>query len=838
MQEAWLIVDCLSGFEPIERIKRVLWHLVVLQIAFFCCTPVLAQTGDASDDEVELNIASFGVGGLTREGDWAGVLVTMQDKGSSSRDIILRLEIPDVDGDISQYDRVVTANPGVLQSFWLYCQLPYQSAGDEYVLKAFEAIDSGGGGGPEEIGFRAGQLLAQRPILTPQVMTARVGLIGIVGSNQVGLDKYGVRVQNQPWMPYGHELQRTSAGLTIDNLPDRWHGLKSLNTLVWSTATTSSYDPSRLTPEKARAIREWVERGGHLVIVLQSSGDPWYQGVHPLRPILPAVRAPERQEGVSLEPYRPLLTESAVGTLPENAVVYSFEALDDAEPHEAMPVINAPSGETVVTRRLLGSGMVSVIGLPLNHGRLRQLGLPEPEPLWHRILGLRGNVVSPEEINSIQGNISSRNPQLFDDGISGAISKTGTAVQGVLFGIVVFIVYWLFAGPVGYALLKQRKKPQHAWVAFVGSIVVFTAVAWLGATTLRPKRVTISHFSLLQEVHGQGIQRSRSWLSVMLPEYGNATVSSIEPSDNSSAFGAQESTNLIVPWSAPESGGALTDGFPDNSGYRIQSRAPSAVRVPTRATVKTFTMESAEEENWRMPYVVGEPGAIEEPKLTIDGQVVSGKVAHGLPGALTDVRMFVVSRTAPIRRVGQNLDRAMIARVSVVAPNFGQEGWGPDRSIELSDLTSFDSENRRTREDRYFELAVAMGVDTVGLPGARQGSLTDRIVAGLFLSQFEPPRFDAPSNDPVGERLAMRRLLHGWDLGRWFTQPCVIITGVLEVDQDDASEDGMPAPVWVNGRRVPASGTTIVAWVYPLDPEPPLYPDTDRVNTDEQGGEG
>ena len=126
----------------------------------------------------------------------------------------------------------------------------------------------------------------------------------------------------------------------------------------------------------------------------------------------------------------------------------------------------------------------------------------------------------------------------------------------------------------------------------------------------------------------------------------------------------------------------------------------------------------------------------------------------------------------------------------------------------------------------------------MGLPGARQGSLTDRIVAGMFLSQFEPPRFDAPSNDPVGERLAMRRLLHGWDLGRWFTQPCVIITGVLEVDQDDASEDGMPAPVWVNGRRVPASGTTIVAWVYPLDPEPPLYPDTDRVSSDEQDGEG
>ncbi len=834
-------MECLSGCETIQRLWRAVSVVVLVLAAVFGSTPVLAQGANGSGAEVELNVASFGIGGLAREGDWVGVLVTMQDLGSSSRDVVLRIEIPDVDGDVTQFDRVVTANPGVLQSFWIYCQLPFQSTGDEYVLKAFEAIDSGGADGPGEIGFRAGQLLASEPVLTPQVESARVGLMGIVGSNQIGLDQYGVRVQGQPWMPLGHELQRTSAGLTIDNIPDRWHGLKSLSTLVWSTATTASYDPSRLTPEKARAIREWVERGGHLVIVLQSSGDPWYQGTHPLRPILPAVRVPDRREGVSLEPYRNLLTESAAGQLPDNAVVYSFEALDDAQPYEAMPILKGPNGEVVVTRRLLGSGMVSVIGLPLNHGRLRQMGLPEPEPLWHRILGLRGDVISPEQITNSKDNLSSRNPQLFDDGVSGAISKTGTAVQGVLFGIIVFVVYWLFAGPVGYALLKQRKKPQHAWVAFVACIAGFTAIAWLGATTLRPKRVTISHFSLLQQVHGQDTQRSRSWMSVMLPDYGNSTISSVEPDSGASSFGAQESTNLLMPWSAPESQGTLTSGFPDNSGYRVQSRAPAAVRIPTRATVKTLTSEYSGPEQWRMPFVVGEPGALEEPRLTLDGQVITGKVAHGLPGTLSDVRLFVVSRTSPIRRVGQNLDRGMIAQVSVLAPNFGQEGWGPDRSIDLEQLTRLDADNRRTREDRYFEQAVALGVDTTGLGGA-QGSLTDRIVAGMFLSQFEPPRFGATQGDPVGERLAMRRMLHGWDLGRWFTQPCLIMTGVLEIDQADASEDGMPAPIWVNGRRVPASGTTIVTWVYPLEPEPPLYPDRDAgaglMSTDGQGGEG
>lgn len=839
MQEAWHIVEIQTALKPVSGPISRLRVLLLAMTMVLLASPVLAQdTGDPGA-EVQLSIASFGIGGLAREGEWVGVLVQMQDLGSSSRDIVLRIEIPDVDGDLTQYDRVVTANPGVLQSFWLYCQLPYQSIGDEYVLKAFEAIDDGGSDSPAAIGFRAGRLLGQIPIFNPQIMTSRVGMIGVVGSNQVGLDQYGYRVQNQSWMPFGHELQRTSAGLTIDNLPDRWHGLKTLDTLVWSTATTSSYDPSRLTPEKARAIREWVLRGGHLVVVLQSSGDPWYQGTHPLRPILPAVRMPDRIEGVSLEPYRVLFTESASGTMPDNAVVYSFNALDDAGEHEAMPILSGPDGDAVVVRRLLGSGMVTVVGLPLNHGELRRLGLPEPEPFWHRVLGMRGNVIRPDLMTDQQkGDAGTRNPLVFDEGVSGAISKTGTAVQGVLFGIIVFIVYWLLAGPVGYALLKHRQRPQHSWMAFVVCIAGFTAIAWLGATTLRPKRATISHFSLIEQVHGQDSQRTRSWFSVMLPSYGDATLSAQDP-ERETSFGVQESTNLLIPWSAPDSGGGLTGGFPDNSGYRVQARAPVAVTIPTRATVKTLTGEWSGETGWRMPFVVAEPGSLEDPKLELDSQIVSGQIAHALPGALKDVRVFVISRIAPINRPGQALDRRMISRVSVYSPNFGEDGWEPDTSIELRDVTSIDAENRRSLSANYLQDAVRYGVDVSGI-GTSRGTLTDRILAGRFISQFEPPRFGVSSSDPVGERLAIRRMLHGWDLGRWFTQPSLIVTGVLEIDQDDASESGMPTPVWIDGRKVPASGTTIVTWVYPFAPAPPEYLDIagETSSEEESDGEG
>ena len=57
----------------------------------------------------------------------------------------------------------------------------------------------------------------------------------------------------------------------------------------------------------------------------------------------------------------------------------------------------------------------------------------------------------------------------------------------------------------------------------------------------------------------------------------------------------------------------------------------------------------------------------------------------------------------------------------------------------------------------------------------------------------------------------------------WFTQPCLIVMGVLEVEGKDANPMGSPMPVYVDGRPVPASGKTLVTWIYPFEPDPPRY---------------
>ena len=201
--------------------------------------------------------------------------------------------------------------------------------------------------------------------------------------------------------------------------------------------------------------------------------------------------------------------------------------------------------------------------------------------------------------------------------------------------------------------------------------------------------------------------------------------------------------------------------------------------------------------------------------------------------------MFVVSRMIPINRVGQAQGRRMIARADVYVPNFGEAGWEPGQSIEMFDVTSISSGAQQQRVSDYFTTAVRYGVDRTGILGSR-GSLNDRLTASLFMSQFEPPRFNSSTNDPVGDRLATRRMVHGWDLGRWFTQPSLIITGVLDIEDDDANPNGMPTPLWINGQRVPASGSTLITWVYPFDPVPANYQSFDQIpeSGDEESEDG
>ena len=755
-------------------------------------------------DEVELTIAKLGPGNRARAGTWTGVLIEYRDSALSPREIVLRVTGVDRDGDPPAYERTVVGDPERPRSAWLYLPLPSPTQEDRLNVTAHEAIES-------SQGFRAGRVLGRAVIETSRLIQGESQMIGVVGTRDAGLRQYGLGIATSiRHLPLGHATSEIVSGLTLRDLPDRWQGLSGFDVLVWSRGGPDT-DPNALDADRARAIREWVNRGGHLVILLPPVGQTWTAGTgrNPLSDLLPAVRV-ERREGVPLEPYRPLITLRQASRLPTQAIVHTLTPLPDATPTEASPVLAGPDGGPVVARRLVGTGMVTVIGLDIAAESLTALDSLDAETIWHRVLGKRHSLESAEEVKDRDFNLyqalQRRVASDFDADFEQAIDFKGDAGKGVLLGLGVFALYWLVAGPLGFFALSRSGHRSRAWLAFLATSAVFTAIAWAGATVLRPNTVRATHLTFLDAVYGTDRQTASTWLSVLVPSYGEAEI----------AVGEESSSDLISVWTPPPPA-LVGGGFPDNRGYEITARSPSEITVPVRSTIKQLATKWSGAPVANVPRPVREPGDPSEPRLTFSdsskGQI-AGELIHDLPGELENVIVVVVAQQRALSAPTTIAPFWLPARVymdALAAP------WAAGERLDLAEVTA-GTANRTALT--WLSRRLNDGVDRSFGPEnqSSRGNPIDRYTALGFLDMLGTPELRQDSGGQRSSPIAVVRAAHGLDLSRWFTQPCVIVIGALT-----QTEGNLPVPITVDGEPVPAEGTTIVRWVYPLDPAPPEY---------------
>lgn len=792
--------------------------------------PETPATGiEGGSGEVQVGLEKFGVGGLARPGDWVGLRIKFLDSAPKQREIIVRVAGVDPDGDTPLYQREFTSNPGVWQGAWMYLRLPFWfRENDPLEVTVHEAVEARADGATTDVsatGYTAGRLLGSGQVMPPSpqaLVDTTVGLMAIVGNSTYGLGRYGARIAGEPWSPLGHELLEIAPRLQPDDIPDRWQGLLQFDLIVWGGG-----DPGELRGDKAKALREWVERGGHLVIILPPVGETWTNRVsNELFDLLPAVSI-VRREAVDLEPYRALLTRKKPlesTALPKNAVVHELRPLAEAAPEDAIPILNGPDGQCVVARRLVGAGAVTLLGIDASQKSLVDFDLLDPDIFWHRVLGRRGqlptSVELTEEQNKVGGSISSRQRMPFDADIGREIAKTGRSAAGVLMGVGLFLLYWAVAGPVGYAVLKKTGRVRHAWLAYLATAGLFTAIAWGGATALKPGRVEGTHLTLLDHVFGMPLQRSRTWASILIPRYGVAALSVGEPGQKDDT--KRRGTNLIAafdpPW-ASEQGAAM---FPDTRGYVVDTRRPDTIVVPTRSTVKQIQADWSGGPRWEMPRPI-RPKAPEgtkadetPPKLELDeNRRLKGLLAHNLPGTLENVVIFVVTGQQPLA-IGAS-GRPLWSQVSA----YRMSEWAAGDPLDMALVTRTPG-----NASEFLASMVNAGTelnDATNKLAADPRNASDRLNALAFFSQFAPPEFQSGSFGNAsfrGERLAQRAASHGWDLGRWFTQPCVIIVGQLGAGKVPAE---CPTPLYIDGTAIKAMGRTVVRWVYPLPASPPRF---------------
>lgn len=799
-----------DGIGAICAGRRPVWLVVVL-----CVLGVARSVFGQDAGEVKLEVERFGVANVSRPGDWIGVRVVVTDSAPKQREVVVRVSTVDPDGDRPTAQRAITTNPGVRQGVWLYFRLPaWFGTGDNVEVAAFEAVEEAKGEPTitrTGDGYAAGRLLGRGRFGAKKLAIPGTALNAVLGPKSFGLTRYDLGASglgSDSYAAFGHERIGVESGLTTDDLPDKWMGLAEFDVIVWGAG-----EPGGVVGDRAEALKQWVKRGGHLVVVLPTVGEKWTSaGATELSELLPKV-AIRRREGVDLEAYRRLITfkRKEERVLPAAAVVYDLSPAADSTPAEASRVLDGPDGNCVVARRRVGAGNVTLVGLDLNDRVLADQEALEPSVFWNRVLGRRGLVESSARLSPGQPSPPARlASSTVDEDIAGMIAKSRSAAAGVLLGVGVFVVYWALAGPVGYAVLKRRGMVRHSWVGYVAAAGAFTAIAWGGAAVIRPNRIEAFHLTLLDHVYGQPMERARSWMTVLLPWYGEATISVGDPAT------ADGDIVAIAPYDVPNSS---TTGFPDARPYVFEARKPRLLVTPARATAKQVQVEWAGGPPWKMLTPVNDDGSIG--KLTLRSSRgpregwIGGRVMHNLPGPLSDVRLIVVKPQKLLDTSNGNLATQLITDAQ--AYYLGDWAPGAAGTKDLNEATQVAPGVNAAADGLLRDLVQKNASSALG--GGSSASTSDRMLAIALFSQLEPPPATTLSTDSAFP-VVKRRQTQGWDLGVYFTQPCVIIVGIL--GSGDSGVES-PVPLYVDGTRAPTSGVTVVRWVYPLGDAPPVF---------------
>ena len=604
---------------PGRRIRSSFFTAALTLLAFFIShapQPAQAQLREVIFD-VDRGGGYVGLAGFIRAGQWTPLRVTLANQSAELREVRVQWVLDDEDGDRVIAQRVATLNP--MRSdvhVWLYACPPTSTRPGDPGWRV-QVLD-------HETGRAIGEPLTILPD-TARFLRPSETVLGIMSSISLGLGPHASGAT-------AHEPIRLATGLDLTRLPDRWFGMTLFQTMIWTHGDGEGGDPNdpAYTSDQQQALREWVRRGGHLVIVLPAYGEPWSGS--PLADLLPVTAAQMRR----VEDAPPVSLGATLGAERAQIAMTVF----DPNPGDAVNVIAKDRrGNAIAVAKRFGFGNVTLIGVDLADRNLVRMGLPNGKwTIWHDIFGWRAPAFTEREVDAQMRSSDPAQQMVRPDlrhqsannigtqWLPGIIDMTGTATPALLLAILIFILYWLAAGPGIFTGLRVKGWHRHTWVAFVAVVAGFTVITWTGAFFFRKGQITVSHFSVLDLDGNTGEARSRGWMSVFIPQFGTAVVA-LDP-DHPDAPNTLASPGVV---SQLDSG-----RFPDQQRYTIAAAAPNRAPVPVRATAKRFTYDYAgrlDDDRTGLTDTWSGPRG----EITIDNNWPSGELTHQLPGPVSDL---------------------------------------------------------------------------------------------------------------------------------------------------------------------------------------------------------
>ncbi len=786
-----------------------------------------AQPVATGESEPVVSIAvgpeGVGLGGQYRPGDWTALSVDLANHAGRPLGVICEWVLQDADGDPLHMRRAATLDPSRPGRMWLYAPVPLTSG-----LRPRWRVNVLGTMDEEANALLATRLLEPRP---ESYLSPRAGLVVLTGSSRLGLEAYATAHTQQEPVNLVNDVDPA-------DLPDRWYGLTSAQALIW-TPDSRDFDDAAVGYATVAAVRHWVMRGGHLVVVLPAAGERWTRG--PLAALLPSVTL-RPVDDVGWPTW--LGGPSRVTTGEARIAALSLELVEaEVGRHPAQPpaavLLRDVEGRPLVVGASAGMGRVTLIGLDLTHPALRRMGLPRGPGLWSVVFGWRSPAweaprieaeLAARRLSSPQGRAGYEQSRFI--AVLTARRSTAGGIIGV--SIVGLTVYWLVAGPLGFMVLRRRGQTHLAWMVFAAVVLVFSVTAWGAALLLRPTRGSIEHMTVMDVDVTTGLARVRGWASLLVPRHRTAA---LELGSTGEANNEMAASRRMDPRVGPdvlasaafedrlESGGFVVPvSYEADAADPLRSEGDAApLRVPMRATTRTLAFDAMRRTQGMVDvYATGLPLG----QVTVTSEAgsarVQGDVRHGLPGPLRNVLIVYCPGDRGMPRVTQQA-------IWEAGQPLGLDGLNqPGQWLELLAAPEVMSPAERAAGalmkpwrgylGRLMRSADADAPQAGAPPGAVGDEIftltedqTVRMIQRLsFYAMLPPPLWDRVQMFGSAESWhAERALGRGLDLTDHLAQRRLIVIGHLP--------DSSPPLSWrVDGREVPGHGWTVVRWMTPV----------------------
>ena len=322
----------------------------------------------------------------------------------------------------------------------------------------------------------------------------REPLIGFVGGRSSGLSLMAQRALARP--EDNKERALHVQHKYASQLPWDWTGYASLDLLV-----LQDVDWARdVRPEQAKAIAQWVDKGGKLLLALGAATPP---GKTPLGSMLPV----KLGQGIEV----PFSSADLVRLgLPAKRGVRAF-----CRPIEAPPkgwrVVRADGGQVLAARGEVGFGAVRIVAF--NPGGLGYKPAQLPAFWVRQADALIDNAWLDYKSEKIDPSQHER-----EDEFAYELGQAGEATNGVMAHLLripelrPLSIWWvvgllgalaIVVGPVDYLVLKRLDVQPLTWVTSATVITLFTIGAYYGVQYIRGGAMQVRVVTVTDAVQGR-----------------------------------------------------------------------------------------------------------------------------------------------------------------------------------------------------------------------------------------------------------------------------------------------------------------------------------------------